>query len=92
MLIYILPIIIFIVTSIVLYMLSTDPKKKSISSITVRNILPATVLAITVFCIIKFKDNLLFKKSKYELTKEAGTANIPNPTIYLSFIIILLFL
>ena len=58
MLIYILPIIIFIVTSIVLYMLSTDPKKKSISSITVRNILPATVLAITVFCIIKFKDNL----------------------------------
>jgi hypothetical protein len=58
MLNYILTIVVFIISSIVLYTISSDPKKNSLKFIAVRNILPSMVLAITVFCIIKFKDNL----------------------------------
>lgn len=60
LILYILPIIIFIISSVLLYTLSTDPKKKTLKNIAVRNILPGLVLGVTVFSIIKFKDAGLF--------------------------------
>ena len=59
-LLFLLPVIIFIISSVVLFMISTDPKKKTLKNIAIRNILPGLVLGITVFCIIKFKDSNLF--------------------------------
>ena len=57
---YILPIIIFVIVSGVMYMISKDPKKNDIKNIITRNVLPGMLISITVFLIIKFKDaNLL---------------------------------
>ena len=57
---YILPIIIFIIVSSVMYMISKDPKKNDIKNIIMRNVLPGMLISIIVFLIIKFKDaNLL---------------------------------
>ena len=55
---YILPIIIFIIVSSVMYMISKDPKKNDIKNIIMRNVLPGMLISIIVFLIIKFKDNL----------------------------------
>jgi hypothetical protein len=55
---YILPIIIFVIVSGVMYMISKDPKKNDIKNIITRNVLPGLLISITVFLIIKFKDNL----------------------------------
>ena len=57
---YILPIIIFVIVSGVMYMISKDPKKNDIKNIITRNVLPGMLISIIVFLIIKFKDaNLL---------------------------------
>ena len=59
-LLYLLPIVVFVISSVLLYIISTDPKKKTLKNIIVRNMLPGLVLGVTVFCVIKLKDSNMF--------------------------------
>ena len=60
MLIYLIPVIIFIISSLSLYMLSNDKEKAKPKTIIIRNILPSIVLSLLVFIIIKYRDSSLF--------------------------------
>jgi len=55
---YIIPIIIFLITSITMYCVSNQDDKENISNIFLRNILPASLISILVFVIIKYHNNL----------------------------------
>ena len=59
-LLYGLPVLIFIVVSIVMYSISADENKNNFGTIFKRNILPSLIIAILVFTIIKFKDAQAF--------------------------------
>jgi len=56
----VLPFIIFIVTTILMYTISTDENKNEFGTILLRNILPSFVLALLVFAILKYKDSQIF--------------------------------
>jgi hypothetical protein len=60
MLLYIIPIIIFLIVSIGMYSVSNDKNKSKPETVLVRNILPAVVVSLLVFAVIKFKDSQLF--------------------------------
>ena len=54
-LVYIIPVIIFIILSVIMYLISDDPDKNKIGTICLRNLLPSLVVSILVFIIIKYK-------------------------------------
>jgi hypothetical protein len=60
MLVYIVPIIVFILCSFGLYSISNDKTKSKPKTIFIRNILPASVVSLLVFLVIKFKDSHVF--------------------------------
>ena len=60
MFLYIIPIIVFLIVSVGMYLVSTDKNKSKPSVIFTRNILPGIVVSLLVFAIIKFKDSQLF--------------------------------
>jgi membrane protein CcdC involved in cytochrome C biogenesis len=53
--VYLLPIIVFVVTSVVLYMMSSDPDKKKKP---VKIVLPGLVLGAGSFFFMKYRDRL----------------------------------
>ena len=60
MFIYIIPIIVFITVSVIMYIVSNDKNKSKPQTIIIRNILPGIVVSLLVFVIIKYKDTSLF--------------------------------
>lgn len=60
MFLYIIPIIVFLIVSVSMYLISNDKEKSKPSVILTRNILPGIVVSLLVFAIIKFKDSQLF--------------------------------
>jgi len=60
MFLYIIPIIVFLIVSVSMYLVSNDKNKSKPSVIITRNILPGIVVSLLVFAIIKFKDSQLF--------------------------------
>ena len=59
MLLYIIPIIVFVIVSYGLYHFSKDSKKDNNEVIFIRNILPGLFASIFAFICIKYKDTLL---------------------------------
>ena len=59
-LLYGLPILIFVVVSIIMYSISAVENKNKFSTIFLRNMLPSLIIAILVFTVIKFKDSQAF--------------------------------
>jgi hypothetical protein len=57
MFIYIASIVVFVMSSYILYYISNDPKKNKTSVIFIRNILPSIVLALLVFVLLQIKSN-----------------------------------
>lgn len=57
MFIIIASIIVFVMSSYIMYYMSDDPKKNKTSIIFIKNILPSIVIALLVFVILKFKSN-----------------------------------
>ena len=53
-------VIIFIITSVSLYLISTNKDKSKPNVIIIRNILPSIVLSLLVFVIIKYRDASIF--------------------------------
>jgi RsiW-degrading membrane proteinase PrsW (M82 family) len=60
MLLYVIPIIVFIIVSLGMYFISNDKNKSKPKTILIRNILPGIVVSLLVFVIIKYKDSELF--------------------------------
>jgi RsiW-degrading membrane proteinase PrsW (M82 family) len=60
MLLYVVPIIVFLIVSLGMYMISNDKNKSKPKTIIVRNILPGIVVSLLVFVIIKYKDSEIF--------------------------------
>ena len=60
MFLYIIPIIVFLIVSVSMYLISNDKEKSKPSVILTRNILPGIVVSLLIFAIIKFKDSQLF--------------------------------
>ena len=57
---FLLPFIVFIVTSFLMYTISADENKNELGTIILRNVFPALILGILVFTILKFKDSQIF--------------------------------
>jgi positive regulator of sigma E activity len=60
LLLYIVPFVIFLISTIIMYSISADEDKNKVSTICIRNILPSALLGTLVFVIIKFKDSNVF--------------------------------
>jgi len=59
-LLYVLPLVIFVLSSIMMYIISEDPEKNNFGTILLRNVFPAALVSIMVFIILKFKDSQMF--------------------------------
>jgi positive regulator of sigma E activity len=57
-LIYIIPLVVFLVTAATMYLVSKQDDKENTDNIFLRNILPASLISILVFVIIKYHNNL----------------------------------
>lgn len=64
MILYIIPFLIFIISTVIMYVVSRDKDKKKPKTILIRNVLPSVVIAALTFVIIKFKDTGLFTQEK----------------------------
>jgi len=60
MLLYVVPVVVFLIVSLGMYMISNDKNKSKPKTIIVRNILPGIVVSLLVFVIIKYKDSEIF--------------------------------
>ena len=60
MFIYLIPVIVFIIMSLSLYLISNDKEKTKPKTVIIRNILPSIVLSLLVFIIIKYRDSSIF--------------------------------
>jgi hypothetical protein len=60
MLLYLLPVLVFVIVAIVLYSLTEKKEESDIVDTFVKNILPASLISFLVFIIIKFKDSSAF--------------------------------
>jgi len=61
-LLYLLPLVVFVIVSLTMYCISTEEDKNTFSSIFIKNVLPASVISALVFAIIKFKDSGVFSQ------------------------------
>ena len=59
-LMYLIPLVVFMIVSFTMYAISTEEDKNTFSSIFVKNVLPGCVVSVLVFVIIKFKDSSIF--------------------------------
>ena len=59
-LLYLIPLVVFLIASFTMYGISTEEDKNTFSSIFIKNVLPASVISVLVFVIIKFKDSSVF--------------------------------
>ena len=59
-LLYGVPLLIFLFTTVFMYTLSDNTKKNKPKNIISKNVLPASVLGLLVFIIIKYKDTDIF--------------------------------
>ena len=60
MMLYVVPIVVFLIVSLGMYMISNDKNKSKPKTIIIRNVLPGIVVSLLVFVIIKYKDSELF--------------------------------
>ena len=60
MFIYLIPVIVFIIMSLSLYLISNDKEKAKPKTVIIRNILPSIVLSLLIFVIIKYRDSSIF--------------------------------
>jgi len=56
MLLYVLPLVVFLIVSLVMYSLSKSKEKNKSSNILIRTILPAISISLLVFCFIKYRE------------------------------------
>ena len=59
-LLYFIPVLFFILTTVIMYLISEETEKNKLSNIFLRNMLPSFVLSISVFIIIKYRNTALF--------------------------------
>ena len=64
MLLYLLPVLVFVIIAVILYSLTEKKEDHSISDTLIKNILPASLISILVFVIIKFKDSSAFNDER----------------------------
>jgi hypothetical protein len=64
MLLYLLPILVFVIISVILYSLTEKKEENDIVDTFVKNILPASLISFLVFIIIKFKDSSAFNDER----------------------------
>lgn len=64
MLLYLLPVLIFVIVAVILYSLTEKKEESEISDILIKNILPASLISFLVFIIIKFKDSSAFNDER----------------------------
>ena len=62
MLVYIIPIVVFVVIAVVMYAISNDKEKNMPTNIVIRNILPATVVSILVFVFMNYREKSIFSE------------------------------
>ena len=60
MILYIIPIIVFLLVSLSMYLVSNNKDKNKLDFILIRNVLPAMVISLLVFVIIKYRDSRIF--------------------------------
>ena len=60
MMLYVIPIVVFLIVSLGMYMISNDKNKSKPKTIIIRNVLPGIVVSLLVFVIIKYKDSEIF--------------------------------
>ena len=60
MMLYVIPIVVFLIVSLGMYMISNDKNKSKPKTIIIRNVLPGIVVRLLVFVIIKYKDSEIF--------------------------------
>ena len=56
-LLYLAPVLFFVITSVIMYLISEEKEKNKSSHIFLRNMLPASVLSLLVFIIIKYRNS-----------------------------------
>ena len=56
LLLYIVPLIVFVIVSIILYMISNDAKKNKPENIVCRNVLPGIVVGLLVHVLVKYRE------------------------------------
>ena len=60
MFVYLIPLIVFIISCTGLYLVSNDKEKSKPKKIFIRNVMPAAIISLFVFIIIKYRDSDLF--------------------------------
>ena len=60
MFIYLVPMVVFIISCTLMYLVSNDKEKSKPKKIIIRNVLPSAVISLFVFIIIKYRDSDLF--------------------------------
>uniref|UniRef100_A0A6C0I914 Uncharacterized protein n=1 Tax=viral metagenome TaxID=1070528 RepID=A0A6C0I914_9ZZZZ len=60
MILYIIPIIVFLLVSLSMYLVSNNKDKNKPDFILIRNVLPAMVISLLVFIVIKYRDSRIF--------------------------------
>jgi len=60
-LLYLTPVIFFIITTIIMYFVSEEKEKNKLSNVFFKNMLPASVLSLLVFIIIKYRNTSLLE-------------------------------
>ena len=60
MFVYLVPIIVFIISCTLMYLVSNDKEKSKPRIIFIRNVLPSIVISLFVFIIIKYRDSGIF--------------------------------
>ena len=58
MLVYIIPVVVFVVIAVVMYAISNDKEKNMPSNIVIRNILPAIVVSVLCFVFMSYREKI----------------------------------
>ena len=58
MIVYILPIIIFLIVVSLMYYFSKDPNKDELDTILIKNIVPGVAAGVITYFIVKYKDDI----------------------------------
>jgi len=60
-LLYLTPVVFFVITTVIMYLISEEKEKNKLSNVFLRNMLPASVLSLLVFIIIKYHNTSLLE-------------------------------
>jgi hypothetical protein len=58
MLVYVVPAVVFLIVSLVMYKISKDTKKSEPKTIMIRNVLPGIVIGVLVFVFMKYRKTM----------------------------------